>query len=98
MFFGIYTFVLALGAIVVLLVSEGALVPIIVGSQNLQGLLLPVVLVFLVLLVNDRRLMGRYANGRRGNVLAWGAVGLVVLLNAVLLGSTLLSVLGIEVG
>jgi NRAMP (natural resistance-associated macrophage protein)-like metal ion transporter len=97
-FFGIYTFVLALGAIVVLLVPEGSLVGIIVGSQNLQGLLLPIVLVFLVLLVNDRRLMGTYVNGRWGNVLAWGAVALVVALNAVLLGVTLLGALGAQVG
>lgn len=48
----------------------------IIGSQNLQGLLLPVVLVFMVLLVNDKRLMGRYRNGRLLNVFAWGgAVG-----------------------
>src|SRR5207344_784613 len=53
-FFGIYTLVLALGAIAVLLVPEGDLVGIIVGSQNLQGILLPIVLVFIVLLVNDR--------------------------------------------
>ncbi|HEU0244771.1 MAG TPA: Nramp family divalent metal transporter [Candidatus Limnocylindrales bacterium] len=97
-FFGIYTFVLALGAIVVLLVPEGSLVGIIVGSQNLQGLLLPIVLVFLVLLVNDKRLMGAYVNGRWGNVLAWGAVSLVVALNAILLGVTLLGALGVSVG
>jgi NRAMP (natural resistance-associated macrophage protein)-like metal ion transporter len=97
-FFGIYTFVLALGAFVVLLAPESSLVGIIVGSQNLQGLLLPIVLVFLVLLVNDKRLMGRYVNGRRGNILAWGAVGLVVALNVVLLGVTVLGALGVQVG
>lgn len=97
-FFGIYTFVLALGAIVVLLVPEDALVPIIVASQNLQGILLPVVLVFLVLLVNDRRLMGSHANGRGANTLAWGAVAVVVALNLVLLGVTALSAVGVTLG
>jgi NRAMP (natural resistance-associated macrophage protein)-like metal ion transporter len=97
-FFGIYTFVLALGAIAVLLVPEGDLVGIIVGSQNLQGILLPIVLVFIVLLVNDRRLMGKHANRRGGNVLAWGAVAVVVALNAALLGVALLGVLGVSVG
>ncbi len=94
-FFGIYTFVLAIGGLVVLLVAESALVPIIVGSQNLQGILLPVVLVFMVLLVNDRRLMGAHANGRWGNVLAWGAVAVVVALNVVLLGVTVLGAVGV---
>ena len=97
-FFAIYTFVLALGAIAVLLVPEGDLVGVIVGSQNLQGILLPIVLVFIVLLVNDRRLMGGHANRRVGNVLAWGAVAVVVALNAALLGTALLGALGIKVG
>ncbi len=97
-FFGIYTFVLAVGAIAVLLVPEGDLVGVIVGSQYLQGILLPIVLVFIVLLVNDRRLMGGHANRRIGNVLAWGAVGIVVALNVALLGTALLGTLGVAVG
>ena len=39
----------------------------------------------MVLLVNDKRLMGDHRNGRIANVLAWGAVGLVIALDAVLL-------------
>ena len=81
-----------------LLVPEGDLVGVIVGSQNLQGILLPIVLVFVVLLVNDRRLMGGHANRRLGNVLAWGAVGVVVALNAALLGTALLGALGGSAG
>ncbi|MDP9483737.1 MAG: Nramp family divalent metal transporter, partial [Chloroflexota bacterium] len=94
-FFGIYTLVLVVGAAIVLLPGID-LLPLILASQNLQGLLLPIVLIFMVLLVNDRRLMGRHANGRRMNVVAWGAVGLVVILDLVLLGSTLLGAIGIQ--
>lgn len=68
---------LVAGALVVLLPGLD-LVPVIVASQNLQGLLLPVVLIFMVLLANDRRLMGEHRNGRLGNVLAWSAIGLVM--------------------
>jgi Mn2+/Fe2+ NRAMP family transporter len=85
-FFGIYTFVLVAGALIALIPALDA-VPLIISSQYLQGLLLPVVLVFMVLLVNDERLLGRYRNGRVANVLAWAAVGLVVALDLVLLGS-----------
>jgi NRAMP (natural resistance-associated macrophage protein)-like metal ion transporter len=95
-FFSIYTFVLAIGALVVL-VPGLDLIPVILGSQYLQGLLLPIVLVFMVLLVNDERLMGRHRNGRAANVLAWAAVGLVVALDAVLIGVGVLGVLGISV-
>ncbi len=96
-FFGIYTFVLFFGAIVVLIPGLD-LTAVIVGSQNLQGLLLPVVLVFLVVLVNDRVIMGRHTNGRGGNILAWASVGIVVALDAVLLAVTALGVFGVQVG
>jgi Mn2+/Fe2+ NRAMP family transporter len=95
-FFSIYTFVLVAGALVVLLPGLD-LLPLIVASQNLQGLLLPIVLIFMVVLVNDARLMGRHRNGRVANVLAWSAVGLVVVLDAVLLGVSALGALGVHV-
>jgi Mn2+/Fe2+ NRAMP family transporter len=96
-FFGIYTFVLLVGALFVLIPGLD-LLPVIIASQNLQGLLLPVVLVFMVLLVNDARLMGTHRNGRVGNVLAWSAVGLVIVLDVVLLGVVALQAVGIDVG
>jgi Mn2+/Fe2+ NRAMP family transporter len=71
---------------------------VILASQNLQGLLLPIVLIFMVLLVNDERLMGRHRNGRLGNVVAWVSVGLVVLLDVVLLTVTALGAFGLSVG
>lgn len=93
-FYTIYTFVLVAGATVVLLPGLD-LVPLLLATQYLQGLLLPVVLVFLVLLVNDVRLMGRHRNGRVANVLAWGATGLVIALDLVLLGVGGLELLGL---
>jgi Mn2+/Fe2+ NRAMP family transporter len=95
-FFSIYTFVLLFGALVVLIPGLD-LLPLIIGSQNLQGLLLPVVLVFMVVLVNDKRLMGDHRNGRIGNVLAWGAIGLVIALDAVLLAVSAAGALGITI-
>jgi Mn2+/Fe2+ NRAMP family transporter len=68
------------------------------ASQNLQGLLLPVVLVFMILLANDRRLMGDHRNGRVGNVLGWAAIGVVVVLDVALLGMAALGAVGIGVG
>jgi Mn2+/Fe2+ NRAMP family transporter len=96
-FFFIYTFVLAVGALIVLIPGLD-LLPLIVASQNLQGLLLPIVLVFMVLLVNDVRLMGKHRNGRLGNVLAWLAVGSVIVLDAVLLGVSAFGLVGVRIG
>jgi Mn2+/Fe2+ NRAMP family transporter len=93
----IYTVVLAIGAAFVLLPGLD-LVPLIILTQNLQALLLPVILIFMVLLVNDPRIMGRHRNGRFGNVLAWGTVGLVIVLDIVLLGVGALGIFGVHVG
>jgi len=89
--------VLFAGAAVVLIPGLD-LIPLIVGSQYLQGLLLPIVLVFMVLLVNDKRIMGRHRNGPVANFLAWGAVALVVVLDAILIGVGLLGAVGVKVG
>ena len=60
-------------------------------------MLLPVILVFLLLLINDRRLVGALMNGTLYNVLSWGTVALVTIAVAALLGLQLLSALGINV-
>lgn len=96
-FFGLFTFVLVMGAVITLLPGLD-LVGLIVSSQYLQGLLLPVVLIFMVLLVNNRRLMGRYGNGRTMNLVAVISVGLVVVLDMALLGASLLQSFGIKLG
>jgi Mn2+/Fe2+ NRAMP family transporter len=96
-FFGIYTFVLFAGALVVLIPGI-SLLPVILSSQYLQGLLLPIVLVFMVLLVNDKTLMGKHANGRFANLFAWVSVGLVILLDLVLLAVAGLGIFGVHVG
>jgi Mn2+/Fe2+ NRAMP family transporter len=92
-FFSLYTLILAIGAAVVLIPGLDP-ITIILASQYLQGLLLPIVLVFMLLLVNNKLLLGRHANGTRLNVLAIACVGLVTALDVVLLGQSVLSALG----
>jgi len=43
-------------------------------SQVVNGILLPFVLIFMLVLINDRVLMGRYRNSPTFNVIAWGTV------------------------
>jgi Mn2+/Fe2+ NRAMP family transporter len=96
-FFTLFTFVLAVGALVTIIPGLD-LISLIVSSQYLQGLLLPIVLVFMVLLVNNRRLMGEHANGRALNTLAIVCVGLVIVLDVTLLGSSILQAAGVQIG
>jgi Mn2+/Fe2+ NRAMP family transporter len=88
-FMGLYTALIVIGALVVL-VPGMPLGALIILSQNLNGILLPIILVFMLRLVNNPRIMGRYVNPRWLNILAWGLTGLIVLLTAVLLGSSLI--------
>jgi Mn2+/Fe2+ NRAMP family transporter len=72
-FYSIYTALIVIGAGIVLL-PRAPLLPIMYLSQVLNGILLPLVLVFMLLLVNDRRLMGERRNGPVYNVLIWACV------------------------
>ena len=62
-------------------VSEARPVPVIIAAQAFNGVLLPLVAVFLLLAVNDRRLMGSAGlNGRFSNVIMGGVAGAALLL------------------
>jgi len=74
-FMGLFTLLVVVGALIVLFPSV-PLIPVILVSQNLNGLLLPIVLVFILMLAGDRRIMGEHANGRVSQVIGIGtAVG-----------------------
>ncbi|MHB9034065.1 MAG: NRAMP family divalent metal transporter, partial [Anaerolineae bacterium] len=82
-FFSIYTAMIIVGAAVVLLPLK-SLVQVMMFSQTLNGLLLPLILIVMQHLVNDRTLMGSYANGRVFNVIAWLTVAALVALTVLL--------------
>jgi Mn2+/Fe2+ NRAMP family transporter len=81
-FYGFYLALIVLGAGFVLLPGV-PLLGIIFYSQVLNGALLPVILVFMLLLINNRGLMGSYVNGPIINFIAWGTVIIVSLLTLV---------------
>lgn len=66
LFFGLFTLLIALGAGLALIPSQ-SIVPILVSIQVANGVLVPILIVFLLLLINDRRLDGNLANGRWAN-------------------------------
>jgi NRAMP (natural resistance-associated macrophage protein)-like metal ion transporter len=89
-FMGLYTALIVIGALVVLLPGL-PLIGVILVSQNLNGILLPIILVFMLRLVNNRRIMGEHVNPTWLNVLAWGLTGLIIALTLILFGSTIAS-------
>lgn len=69
-FYWLYTLLIAAGAAVVL-IPNFPLVPMAILSQVLNGLLLPVILYFMLRLINKPELMGEYKNKTWFNVIAW---------------------------
>ena len=83
-FFIIFTSLIVVGALIVLLPLQ-SLIKAMIFSQTLNGVLLPVILIVMLLLINNKRLMGKHVNGRIFNILAWGTVVILIILAAILL-------------
>ncbi len=79
-FYSLYTLMIFLGAGIILL-PDMPLVRIMYYSQVINGLLLPVILVFMLLLVNDKRIMGKYVNGPLMNFVSWLTVAALTVLS-----------------
>jgi NRAMP (natural resistance-associated macrophage protein)-like metal ion transporter len=82
-FYWLYTFLVAAGAGIIL-IPNIPLIPIMLWSQVINGALLPLVLVFMLDLINDRDLMGDYVNSRAFNVVAWTTTVVMIVLTTLL--------------
>jgi NRAMP (natural resistance-associated macrophage protein)-like metal ion transporter len=78
-FYGLYSLMVFLGAGIILL-PDMPLIGIMFYSQVINGAILPVILVFMLLLVNDRRIMGKYVNGLAMNIVSWLTVAVLTIL------------------
>jgi len=87
-FFAVYTALIVLGAAIILLPIR-SLVEMMLASQTLNGVLLPIILIAMLKLINDKRLMGEYVNGRGFNVIAWTMVIALIALTAILVVTSL---------
>ncbi len=85
-FYSIYTAMIVLGAAVVLL-PRFPLIQVMFLSQVANGVALPFVLVFMLLLVNRRSLMGEAVNGRFFNGVAWVTTVVMIALTLLLVAA-----------
>jgi len=88
-FYGLYSLLIFVGAGVVLWPNL-PLIPVMFISQVINGVILPVILIFVLILINNQKIMGSYTNGMGFNILAWVTVivliGLSVTLLALMVG------------
>ncbi|HKW18936.1 MAG TPA: Nramp family divalent metal transporter [Terriglobales bacterium] len=79
-FYWLYTLLIAFGAGVVL-IPRIPLLKVILYSQVVNGVLLPFLLIFMLILINKKDLMGEYKNSKPVNVLAWSTCGILIVLS-----------------
>jgi Mn2+/Fe2+ NRAMP family transporter len=83
-FFSLYTGILIVAAIIILL-PNAPLIKISLWSQVLNGILLPVVLVCMILLVNNKKIMGVYVNKPITNIIGWVTIVILISLTATMM-------------
>jgi Mn2+/Fe2+ NRAMP family transporter len=93
LFLGLFTFQIALGAAVAL--TPVNLITLLIGTQVLQGIVTPIVLIYILILANRREVLGRHANGPVIRVVATVVVVGISIMSVLLLGSTVLGWLGL---
>jgi Mn2+/Fe2+ NRAMP family transporter len=82
-FFWLFTLIIILSAAIIL-IPNAPLITIMFLSQVVNGTVLPFVLVFMLILINDRRIMGKHVNGPAFNVIAWVTVAIMIILTALM--------------
>jgi NRAMP (natural resistance-associated macrophage protein)-like metal ion transporter len=78
-FYGLYTLLIFLGAGIILL-PKIPYFSVMYISQIINGLVLPVILVFMLILINNRKLMGRYVNKKGYNIITSITVAVLIVL------------------
>ncbi len=80
-FMWLYTLLIAMGALIVLF-PNAPLIPIMWISQVINGVMLPFVLIFMLLLIKREDLMGEYTNSKIFNRIAWATTAVMIVLTS----------------
>jgi Mn2+/Fe2+ NRAMP family transporter len=82
-FYWLYTAILVISAGIIL-IPNAPLIPITLWSQRINGILLPIVLICMILLVNNKEVMGNYTNKSWNNIIGWLTIVILVALSLIL--------------
>lgn len=83
-FYWLYTIIIAVGAGIIL-IPNAPLISISLWSQRINGILLPVVLICMMLIINNKEVMGKHVNKLPGNIIGWLTIVILVVLSVILL-------------
>jgi len=87
-FYWLYTIIIAVGAGIIL-IPNAPLISISLWSQRINGILLPVVLICMMLIINNKEIMGKHVNKFLGNIIGWLTIVILVVLSVILLITSL---------
>jgi Mn2+/Fe2+ NRAMP family transporter len=90
-FQGIFTGLIILGVLITLIPGL-PIIQVLIVLQDLNAAMLPIILVFIILLVNNRRLMGRRVNKLGFNIISWATAVVITILVVLLLLSTIFNI------
>jgi NRAMP (natural resistance-associated macrophage protein)-like metal ion transporter len=83
-FYSLFTIIILIGAGIIL-IPGAPLIAITIWTQVLNAILLPIVLICMMIMVNNKEIMEQYTNNRLQNVIGWGTSIILILLSAFLL-------------
>jgi Mn2+ and Fe2+ transporters of the NRAMP family len=89
-FFTLFTIIIAI-AVIIILIPNAPLIQISLGSQVINGVLLPVVLICMILMINNKEVMGKYVNSKIQNIISWVTIVILISLTMILTFEPLVS-------
>ncbi|HTY44559.1 MAG TPA: Nramp family divalent metal transporter [Patescibacteria group bacterium] len=89
-FYVLFTFIIAL-AVIIILIPNAPLITITIWSQVINAILLPVVLISMITMVNNKKIMGDWINNKFQNAVGWSTTVILIALTAMLILSPIVS-------
>ncbi len=86
-FYWLYTILIVIGAGLIM-IPDIPLIQVMFWSQVINGVMLPFVLIFMLILINNKDLMGEYSNTRTFNFIAWVTVAIMIILTLLMVGTS----------
>jgi NRAMP (natural resistance-associated macrophage protein)-like metal ion transporter len=88
-FYALFTFIILVGVIIIL-IPNAPLIAITIWSQIINAMLLPVVLISMIFMVNNKKIMGKYTNNLFQNTVGWSTTVILIILTVMLIISPLI--------
>jgi NRAMP (natural resistance-associated macrophage protein)-like metal ion transporter len=85
-FYSLFTIIILIGAGIIM-IPGAPLIAITIWTQVLNAILLPIVLICMMIIVNNKEIMEEYTNNRFQNTIGWTTTVILIILSAFLLFS-----------